>query len=67
MYAIRFDYPQGDTLYAGMHKGALGWAPTLLTALTYKDEETAQRVLDNGYGSQSRYGRVVLVTDRGVQ
>lgn len=60
-FAIKFDYPEGDTLYAGMHKGALGWAQTIATALIYDNEETARRVLENGYGSQAKYGRVVAV------
>jgi hypothetical protein len=66
-FAIRFDFPEGEPLYAGMHKGAFGWAPTLATALIYSDEETAQRVLENAYGSGGRrYGRVVAVKDGGA-
>lgn len=64
-YAIRFDFPddwpEPGQLFAGMYKGAFGWAPTLATALLYDDEETAQRVLANGYGSAAKYGSVVLV------
>jgi hypothetical protein len=61
-YAIRFDYPEGtEPLFAGMHKGALGWAPTLKTALMYDDADVAARVLENGYGSTAKFGRVVQV------
>jgi hypothetical protein len=62
-YAIRFDYPEADKpVFAGMHKGALGWAPTLATANIYDDAEVAARVLENGYGDGTRpWGRVVQV------
>ena len=61
-YAIRFDYPEAtQPVFAGMHKGALGWAPTLKTALMFDDAEDAQRTMENGYGSSATYGRVVLV------
>jgi hypothetical protein len=60
-YAVRFDFPEGDSCYAGMYKGALGWAPTLATTLLYDDEEDAQRVLVNAYGNLARYGRVIVV------
>jgi hypothetical protein len=67
IFAIRFDFPEGEKLYAGMHKGAFGWAPTLATALIYEDEETARRVLVNGYGKLAQdYGRVVVVKDGGA-
>lgn len=59
-YAIQFDFEEG-TLYAGRHKGALGWAPTLLTALICDTEEEAQRWLENGYGAAKQYGRVIEV------
>ncbi len=62
-YAIRFDYPEGDTLYAGLHKGALGWAPTIKSAQLYSSEDEAERFLKNGYGASARYGRVVVVKD----
>jgi hypothetical protein len=62
-YAIRFDYPEADSpAFAGKYKGALGWAPTLATALIYEDAETALRTLENGYGEGTRpWGRVVQV------
>jgi hypothetical protein len=63
-YAIRFDYPETPNrpIYAGMHKGALGWAPTLATALLYDDAETATRVLANGYGRETQsFGTIIEV------
>jgi hypothetical protein len=63
-FAIRFDFPEEDApLFAGMYKDALGWAPTLRTALTYEDPEAAQRVLTNGYGETAVWGRVVQIED----
>jgi hypothetical protein len=60
-YAIAFDFPEG-TMYAGMHKGAFGWARTLATAVVYDNEATAKRVLDNAYGeAAAKWGRVVIV------
>ena len=60
-YAVRFDYPD-VTFYAGLAKGAFGWAPTLKTALLYDDAESAQRVLKNAYGpSANEWGKVVSV------
>lgn len=60
-YAIQFDYPEG-TVWAGMHKGALGWAPQLATALLFDDADKAQSTLEHGYGDASRaWGRVVPV------
>ena len=58
-YLIRFEFPEGDTLYAGDHKGALGWAQTPATALRFETAEEARRYLENGYGSAKSYGRVV--------
>ena len=59
-YAIRFDYPEGS-VYAGMHKGALGWAPTLATALLFDDAEKARRLLTAGYGRSAEWAKVVPV------
>lgn len=59
-YTIQFDYPEG-TCWAGMHKGALGWAPTLATALLFDDADRAKATLDNAYGPSSEWGRVVQV------
>lgn len=62
VYAIRFDFPDSnDVLYAGMHKGALGWAPTLATALLFQTREEAGRNLANGYGASTQYGTIVEV------
>ena len=58
-YAIRFDFPEGQTLYAGRHKGALGWAPTLDSALILDNRETARRYLLNGYGAATIYGHII--------
>lgn len=63
-YAIRFDFPDlGPPYYAGMHKGGLGWAPTLKTALLYDDIDVATRMLTNGYGNLAVHGRVIVVRD----
>ena len=61
-YAIRFNYAPDWIVYAGMHKGAFGWAPQLETALLYDDKEVAERVLKNCYGKASaEYGEVIEV------
>lgn len=61
-YAIRFDFPERDEpLFAGEHKGALGWAPTLQTALLFDDADKAAAHLANGYGAAKIYGRIVSV------
>jgi hypothetical protein len=62
-YAVRFDFPESDQpLFAGLHKGAFGWAPTLATALIYDDADKAAAALENAYGENSkRFGRVVQV------
>jgi len=63
-YAIRFDFPDTDEpLYAGDYGGALGFAPTLVTARLWDDAEVAQRFLKNGYGTIAVHGRVVAVKD----
>jgi hypothetical protein len=60
-YAIRFDYPESDEpLFAGLHKGALGWAPTLKTAMMFDSVEGAERILA-GYSATARFGRVIQV------
>ena len=66
VYAIRFNYPDGDILYAGMFKGALGWAPTLATALFFPSREEAGRTLANGYGNSAEYGTIVAVNTEEV-
>lgn len=61
-YAVEFYDPDGGKWYAGMHKDAFGFAPTLATALIYDDPDTAKRVLDNAYGNFGKqYGSVVRV------
>ena len=64
-YAICFDFVEGDPVYAGMTADSVfGFAPTLTTAAFYDDEETAERVLANGYGEETRrFGSVVEVGD----
>ena len=65
-YVIRFDFPEGGPpFYAGMHKGAFGWAPTTATALVYEDPEIAERVLCNAYLVLAEHGRVVALEDEG--
>lgn len=61
-YAIRFDFPDLDEpLYAGLHKGAAGWAPTLASAQFFDNADDAARLLKNAYGASQLYGRVVTV------
>ncbi len=61
-FAIRFDFPEAaEPLYAGTYKDALGFAPTLATALMFSTVDAAAQMLDNGYGHASVYGRVVPV------
>lgn len=58
-YVIEFRYPEG-VMYAGLKDGALGWAPTLKTALIFGSAEEAQRMLGNGYGRSGQdFGYVV--------
>lgn len=59
-YAIQFDYPEG-TVWAGMHKGALGWAPQLSTALLFDDAEKARAMMIAGYGASAEWAKVVPV------
>ncbi len=61
-YAIRFTGLTAEPIYAGMFKDALGFAPTLETALIYDDHMVAERVLLNGYGSgAAAFGDVIAV------
>lgn len=62
-YAIQFDWPEADKpCFAGLHKGAAGWAPTLKTAMFWDDPDDAARWLVNAYGpNTATYGRVVQV------
>ena len=59
-YAIRFDFPKGP-VYAGMDKGAAGWAPTLATALLFDDADKAQTFLTHAYSASAKWGKVVTV------
>jgi hypothetical protein len=64
MFTIKFELPPdlGGVMYAGQHKDALGFAPTLESALLWPDRETAERFLANGYGERGRHwGEVVEV------
>lgn len=61
-YAIEFRWPEGVSMYAGLHKGAFGWAPTLKTALLFEDAEKAQNAIRNAYGDHAaQYAHVVPV------
>lgn len=64
-YAVRFDFPEApEPVYAGLYRGAWGWAPTLRTAELFDDADTAARTLANGYGeSTRRFGRVIAVDE----
>lgn len=63
-YTIRFTFPDADQpMYAGDHKGAMGWARGLTGALMWDDPDVARRFLQNGYGSAKRWGEVVEVKD----
>lgn len=63
-YVVMFSEPGGPTVYAGrLGDGALGFAPSLLTAEHYDSEDAAQRHLSCGYGEAMReIGSVVEVT-----
>ena len=63
-FTIQFDFGDGaPPWYAGLFKGALGFAPTLESALIWSERETAERFLENGYGSAgTTHGRVIEVT-----
>ncbi len=55
VYTICFDFPEHDEpVFAGWHKGGLGYAPTLATAARFATEEEAERTLENGYGPAMR-------------
>ena len=60
-YAIRFDFPERkDSLWAGWHKDAYGYAPTLASASIFKAKEEAEGVLTTAYGTETAsYGTVV--------
>lgn len=62
-FAIRFDFPgDDDPIFAGLHKGALGFAPSLQTAMLYGSSDEAYRYLHNGYGEETqKWGRVIEV------
>lgn len=64
VYAIRFDYPEGK-MYAGKAPdGALGWAPTLKTALLFAHTDSALNTIKNGYGEESqKWAKVVEVKE----
>lgn len=63
-YTIRFTFPDTDTpMFAGDHKGALGWAPTIDTALIWDSPDTAAQFLRDGYGVSKRWGEVVAIVD----
>lgn len=49
-YLIQFSFTDG-VVYAGMFKGALGFAASTETALRFVSVEVAQRNLENGYGT----------------
>lgn len=66
-WAIRFDLPSHEVLYAGLHKGAWGWAHTIRTAELFDSPEAAGRVLANGYGHSAQYGVIVEVTTEKVE
>lgn len=59
---IRFDV-DGRTMYAGAHKGAMGWAPTMETAMRFDSPESAGRHAANGYGAMARYAVIVDEND----
>lgn len=65
-FAIRFEFPEGDAVFAGDFKGAAGFAPSLRTAHLFTEEDQAQTFLTNAYGEAKKYGRVIAVKDGGV-
>lgn len=64
-FAICFDFPENDDpVFAGFAGDALGFAPTLRTAVKFDRETDAERTLQNGYGPSTRpYGVVVEVCE----
>ena len=63
-YTIRFSFPEAtEPMFAGDHQGALGWAPTIDTALVWDSPDTAAQFLVNGYGASKRWGEIVRVAD----
>jgi hypothetical protein len=67
-YAIRFDDPDGQPVYAGLagQPPAWGFAPSLATAHLFDDADVARRTLENGYTPSVRaWGKVVRVGDSG--
>ena len=62
-YTIVFEYPEAR-VFAGKHKGAAGWSPTLDGAWLFDEKDGAERWLENGYGEESKkYGRVIEVPE----
>lgn len=60
-FAIRFDLPSGDSVFAGEHKGGCGFAHTVRTAMLFDDPDAALRMMKNGYGFIADWGKVVPV------
>ena len=62
-YTIAFDFPDvDDPVFAGIAKGALGFAPSLATAVKFTTENAALKTLESGYSDGTRrYGCVVEV------
>jgi hypothetical protein len=61
-WVICFDFPDrgGIQFAAPSRNGALGFAPSVATAIRFESAEAAWRTLENGYADTVReFGRVV--------
>lgn len=59
---IEFRFPGEAVVYAGDHKGACGFAPSIATARIYATEREALNALTYGYGpALSQVGYVMPV------
>lgn len=66
MYAIRFDFPEGDVLFAAKYKDSLGWSQTLEAAMLVETKEEAQRWIDNGYEANREHASIIPVQAAGA-
>lgn len=63
-YLVRFDEFFPEPVFAGLHKGALGFAHGPEGAIHFPDKETAGRHAANGYGlTAMQHAVIVPATD----
>ncbi len=68
MFAIRFDLPSGETLYAGIYKGSWGgygwgWADKIEDAEMFATAEEVGKALEQGYEHSAQYAVIVTTEE----